>query len=490
MKKTAYIALISIVSLLISSCNQPATDAEKVSGMPAIFPDYTEVTIPSDIAPMNFNPISADAEAIDVVVKGKKGGEIHVYGDLAQFPIDEWHALTLANKGADLTFTVCIKRNGKWLQYDDFKMYVSNDETGEWGLTYRLIPPGYEVYGHMGLYQRCLSDFTETAIFDNSNVPGACVNCHTTNRTNPAQYTFHVRGEHGATVIGTEAGQEILKASSDTLGGSMVYPYWHPSGKYCAFSTNQTRQTFHTAKDERIEVFDHSSDIFVYEPSTHEMLLDSIIMTKDHFETYPVFSPDGKQLYFCSSVAQSIPDHYKDIKYDLCRIAFNADNGTYGSQVDTLFSASSKGKSLTFPRPSYDGRYLMFTLSDYGCFPIWHKEADLWLLDLKTNEARAISEVNSGDTESFHNWSTNSRWFVFSSRRGGGLYTRLYLSSIDENGRCTKPFLLPQENPWEYYDELIYSYNAPDFALKSLDINQHETAKKIVSDERVATKSR
>lgn len=58
---------------------------------------------------------------------------------------------------------------------------------------------------------------------------------------------------------------------------------------------------------------------------------------------------------------------------------------------------------------------------------------------------RPIKEVNSDDTESFHNWSSNSRWFVFSSRRGDGLYTRLYLASMDENGVVGKPFLLPQE---------------------------------------------
>lgn len=105
----------------------------------------------------------------------------------------------------------------------------------------------------------------------------------------------------------------------------------------------------------------------------------------------------------------------------------------------------------------------MFTLSDYGNFSIWHREADLRLLDLQDGSIRPLTEVNSPDTESFPNWSSNSRWFVFSSRRDDGFYTRLYLASMDGNGRIGKPFLLPQETPQKYYDHSVYSYNTPDF---------------------------
>ena len=109
------------------------------------------------------------------------------------------------------------------------------------------------------------------------------------------------------------------------------------------------------------------------------------------------------------------------------------------------------------------GKYIMFTLSDYGNFSICIKRRIYGLLDLTSGDLRELSEVNSDDTESFHNWSSNSRWFVFSSRRGDGLYTRLYLASMDENGKISKPFLLPQEDPETYYDRSVYSYNVPDF---------------------------
>jgi Tol biopolymer transport system component len=243
-------------------------------------------------------------------------------------------------------------------------------------------------------------------------------------------------------------------------------------------------------KDERVEVLDLESDVLVYHPETHELLLSPLLQKKEVFETFPVFSPDGRKLYFCTAEAKPIPAEYKEIRYSLCSIDFNPEDGTFGEKIDTLVNAAAMKKSISFPRPSYDGEYIMFTLSDYGNFSIWHKEADLWLLDLKDGGMRPIKEVNSDDTESFHNWSSNSRWFVFSSRRGDGLYTRLYLASMDENGVVGKPFLLPQENPWEYYDRLVYSYNVPDFTSEPVKLERRKVERGIVSRKRVPVKVR
>ena len=132
----------------------------------------------------------------------------------------------------------------------------------------------------------------------------------------------------------------------------------------------------------------------------------------------------------------------------------------------------------------------MFTLSDYGNFSIWHKEADLWLLNLQEGSMRAIDEVNSDNTESYHSWSSNSRWFVFSSRRDDGLYTRLYLAHIGADGHVSKPFMLPQKNPQEYYDRLIYSYNVPEFTNQPIQLEHRQIENEIVSGRRVKVKVR
>ncbi|SEN26422.1 WD40-like Beta Propeller Repeat [Prevotella sp. ne3005] len=489
--KTSSLCSCLLGICLFVACTSLPKDVTHVDEQPAIYPDYIGVTIPTGIAPLDFTMADDSVTTIDVEVKGSLGGSLHTNGIYADFEIDVWHELLEQNKGGVLTVTVCAERNGKWKKYQDFPIYVSNDSLGEWGITYRRIAPGYEFYGHMGIYQRELSTFEETALLDNGQLNGQCINCHTANRTNPDMYVFHIRGKHGATVMNRSHDIEKLKATNDTLGITMVYPYWHPNGRYCAFSTNKTSQMFHTANPaKRIEVYDSQSDVFVYDTETQNILCDTLIMKKYWAENTPSFSPDGKWLYFTTALRQIYPTDYDKEKYSLCRVSFDETSGKIGTYVDTLICANKTGKSVTWPRPSYNGRYLMYTQIDYGYFSIWHPEADLWLLDLKTGESRAMDEVNSTRAESFHNWSKNSRWFLFTSRRDDGLYTRIYLASIDGNGKITKPFMLPQRNPKEYYRRLMYSYNTPDFTDRSVNIDKAATYREIESDERTETKMR
>lgn len=485
MKKIVYLVLL----VLCVSCQQKPDHPQLVDEFPPIFPDYLGVTVPSDIAPLNFNfNGNTECEVMDVTVKGEDGTLLNANGAWADFDLDDWHNLLAKNQGKKLTVTVCTKEDGQWKQYKDFEIQVSPYELGEYGLTYRRIAPGYEVYSKMGLYERNLSDFEETAIFENTEVARSCVNCHTSNKTSATDFLFHVRGDHGATVIQTQGKMEVLNTQTDQTLGFCVYPYWHPSGKYVAFSTNTTRQSFHVSQKELIEVFDQASDLQVYNTETHELILSDLLKGDNQWETFPAFSPDGKTLYFCTADPKPIPEQYQEIRYNLCKISFDAEKGKLGEKIDTLVYADKMGKSATFPRPSYDGKYLMYTLADYGTFPIWHKEADLWMMDLKTGETQILETLNSADTDSFHNWSKNSHWVVFSSRRGNGLYTRLYLACCDENGKFSKPFLLPQKNPWEYYDELLDSYNTPDFVEGPVSFDAHQAGSVVASDKRIDLK--
>ena len=485
MNRRIQIGYIIMLVWMLAACSTRPEYAQSVNQQPVIYPDYVGVTIPVGIAPLNFSMADDAFTDIDVEVKGQRGGSLHAGGSYADFDINEWHQLLEDNKGSQLTVTVCAQKDGQWFQYQDFTINVSSYPLDEWGVTYRRIAPSYMLYSDMAIYQRRLSDFQESALMENSRIHGNCVNCHTQNRTNPEQYVFHVRGANGATVVHSQGKDEVLQARSDTLGGSMVYPYWHPGGRFCAFSTNKTAQIFHMGNNKRIEVYDTSSDVFVYDVKNRIAIKDTLLMRKDWAENTPVFSPDGKYLYFITTPCRNYPVDYDKVKYSLCRVAFDEHTGKIGEQVDTLVNADTTGKSVTWPRPSYDGRYLMYTQLDYGYFSVWHPEADLFLLDLETGESRLMDEVNSQRSESLHNWSTNSRWFLFTSRRDDGLYTRLYFSSIDEHGRATKPFLLPQRNPKEYYRRLMYSYNTPDFSSGPVDVEAREMGTKLESPSRM-----
>jgi Tol biopolymer transport system component len=237
---------------------------------------------------------------------------------------------------------------------------------------------------------------------------------------------------------------------------------------------------FHSANHNRIEVFDTASDLQVYDVEKNELLLSPLLKNDSIYETFPVFSADGRSLYFCSARALPEGSHQLDsIRYNLCRVDFDPATGTFGDSIETIIDAEAQHKSVSFPRPSYDGRYLCYTLSDYGQFSIWHHEADLYLLDLSTGESRPMTAANSKDTESFHNWSTNSRWMVLSSRRDDGLFTRPYFCHIDANGNVTKAFMLPQRNPRRFYRDRFLSFNVPEFIITPIDFDDRQAVRLI-----------
>jgi dipeptidyl aminopeptidase/acylaminoacyl peptidase len=125
-----------------------------------------------------------------------------------------------------------------------------------------------------------------------------------------------------------------------------------------------------------------------------------------------------------------------------------------------VFDAAAINKSVSFPRISPDGKKLVFTLHDFGTFPIWHPEADLYILDLETGISGKMA-LNSDLTESYHTWSHNGKWLVFSSKRSDGRSTRPYFSYIGPDGHAEKPFMLPQKDP-DTYREMLESFNIPE----------------------------
>jgi len=455
--------------------------------LPDIYPDYIGVTIPADIAPLNFNMVDDDIDHMNVVAFGSKGGEIRSKGKWADFDIDDWHQLTEQNRGGKITFTVQVEAGGNRIQYDDFDVFVSPYSLDDWGLTYRRIKPGYEVGGDIGIYQRDIHTFKEYAILTETVVPGRCFNCHTANRTNPNRITLQMRGEGGGTMIQKDGKQIWVETKTDSTKAAGSYSYWHPQGDYVAMAVNSVHQSFFTGTGQRIEVYHRFSDVEVLDTRSNELILSPLLQTED-LEIFPAFSADGKWLYYSTSKPCRVPAEYEKVKCSLCRIAFDAEKGAFGEAVDTLLNGPATDKSYVLARPSYDGRWLMYCVSSRGNFPVSQDDADLWLMDLKTGESRELKEANSNQCESFHNWSENSRWFVFSSKREDGMYTKLYLASIDDQGKVSKPFLLPQRNPKKYYLEMMDAYNCPDFTKTKVKLNAHEAYRQVFDNKRIQVK--
>jgi len=486
MKKIFFFLPVLCALFLLASCSSEVpNNFTEVQRTPQIYPDYLGITIPPNIAPLTFRVLE-DGE--DYVTRYTyKGGELVVGGKDCIPSIDDWRAMLQAAKGSALQIDVFVKTVKGWVKYKSFEQMVAPEPIDEY-LSYRLIAPSYVSYEHLTINQRNLTNFDETEIYNNmllsTEENGQCINCHSYQNYSTKNMQFHARQTLGGTMIVVD-GKPVkydLKTDSTISGG--VYPAWHPTQKLIAYSVNSTGQAFHTRSPEKIEVQDRASDLIVFDIE-RDMIIP-VSTDPNQYEIFPSWSPDGNTLYFCSAyydMSDTVGTHqgdrlqmdaYQKFKYDLWRIPYNPSTKTFGKK-EKVIDAAAIGKSITLPRVSPDGKYLLFTMGDYGCFHIWHKSSDLYLLDLATGKFRKLENVNSPDVESYHTWSSNGRWIVFSSRREDGSYTRSYFAYFDKQHKAHRPFVLPQAYPEHNHDRYT-SYNIPEFMKEPVTISPQQFA--------------
>ena len=443
------------------ACSHAPKDVVELDTLPPIYPDYCNVTIPENIDPLNFL-LRADCEAIEV-----KAGELvlNASGNEAVFDIDDWKTLMQQSSGKEIEVTITALVNGTWKQYKSFRWQVVGDRVDPY-LTYRLIEPDYEIWNHVQIQQRCVENFEVNALGHYEQLENRCMNCHTYANQDPQLSMMYVRGPGGGAILNSNG--ELQKLN---IPGS-VYFGFSPTGRYITYSTQKIIPAFHSLASKRLEVYDAASNVFVADMQEHRVISSPLLSDSLKFETFPTFSPDGKYIYYCAADTVSLPRDIKNLQYSLVRIPFDETTGTIGTQVDTLFSQ----RSVCHPRISPDGRYLLYTVADYGTFPIWHPEADLQMMNLQTGAIDSLSIVNSEKSDTYHSWSSNSRWFVFASKRDDGLYGKPYFCYVDSQGKAHKPFCLPQQHP-TFYDNNLKSFNAPEIGKGKVPFDVHDVAK-------------
>ena len=481
--------LATIATMLVACGNQIPQNFKESDLLPNIYPDYTNVTVPINIAPLAFQ---IDGKADDVVARLTAGTtEIVCGGSQIQPDADDWKQLTEAAKGDAIKVEVYVEQDDSWTRFKPFNIFVSPDSIDAY-ISYRLIPPSYVTYEELTINQRCLENYDESIIYDNmlcsEGAKGQCINCHNYQQYNPDRMQFHARQNMGGTIIAYDGKIKKIGMKNDSILSAGVYPTWHPWLNLIVYSTNMTGQIFHSTNPNKIEVFDSESDLIAYDVEKNEVT--NIENDPTEMECFPFWAPDGKTLYYCSAhfeYGDTITDKGKEFitrtqeaKYNLYKKHFDPETRQFGPR-ELVFAADSIDKSATLPRISPDGRYLMFTLAKYGVFHIWHHDADLWMLDLQSGEVRNMEEINSADTESYHSWSSNGRWVVFSSRRYDSNYTRPFIAHIDKNGHGSKPFELPCANP-DYHRQLLRSYNVPEFMRGPVTIKPQQFADALKQD--------
>lgn len=462
---------------------------------PVIRPDYASVTLPPNIAPMNFE-IQVKGDAFITEISSTRGKSIVVPGRVLNIDQTRWKRLLKENAGEKLRFDIYVQTNSTWYKLRPIFNQISHDPIDPW-VSYRLIEPGYEFFNVIELKERNTETFKTRTFADNKLVgTDTCFNCHNWQDRKTDRYIFHVRNETPGTVLVDHGRIRKINLKPEGQFSSCAYPSWHPTLNLIAFSVNKTFQSFHSIKRNRIEVIDEQSDLALFDVEKNEVV--SLLKTNNDFETFPSWAPDGRSLYYCCATVDLPPIQAGDIgdentyssnikteraqeevstprkkfvrqqchlfKYNLMRMTFDPETKRFG-KPETVIDAAKLDKSISHPRVSPDGRYLLYTLFDYGTFSIWHPESDLYLLDLQTGKSRPLNEVNSADTESYHTWDSSGRWFVFSTRRDDGSFTRLYFAHFNKDGTADKPFMLPQKDPHAHYTTLK-SYNVPEMMIE------------------------
>ena len=513
--KFLYLLLVACGLSLTSGCQQGispvpvSNDTEQLQ----IYPDYTDCRLPHNIAPCNFRILTpstryrltvrqgGDTDGLNGNVLYQQHGK-----SVVQLPLRRWKHWLQQAQGDTLWLALSLKQDGVWHDYAPFPLYIDSTAISPY-LTYRLIEPSYQLCNFLTIEERCLENFNTRNLFDNRMNEWACVNCHTSAWGDPDYSVYHVRFNRTGTFIATDGQLRRVDLKSNRFPQGGVYPAWHPGKRYIAFGTAQAFPFVHSQDIvRRTEVFDSLGDIMVYDIYRNRILSDARICTEEKEETFPTFAPDGRTLYFCQSLTppkdsmtEDPVDYSYKIKYSLVSIEFDAETGTFG-RMDTLVDAAESGGTVSFPRISSDGRFLVFCLSDHGTFPIRHPESDLYILDLTAegdgayrrasmaDSATGLAEariyrpldgeaVNSDKTESYHEFSPNgSRWLMFSSKRDDGMYARPYFCMIDDNGNASKPFMLPQKDP-DFYLTLLQSLNVPVFSNGPAPYDAFKTAR-------------
>ena len=239
--------------VFLAGCTGIPDSSTKQDSAPSIFPDYTDVVIPSNIAPLNFRIEEKGQKYVTVLTGGTE--KVVIRGEKVIIPSRKWNKLKQNNK---IGVQVFVCNDGKWNSYREFGISVS-DMIDPY-IAYRLIMPSVESYERLSINQRDITSFDEKVIYANQMVQhgesGQCINCHHFRNYTTDNMQFHMRQYLGGTLLVTDGELHKINLKTDSTISAGVYPAWHPTHDYIAYSTNKTHQSIHAIDHNRIEVAD------------------------------------------------------------------------------------------------------------------------------------------------------------------------------------------------------------------------------------------
>jgi len=411
---------------------------------------------------LNFK-ILESGENYEVRIAGKSGAPIRILTGSRgiQIPERKWKTLLESNFGDTLQIEIYVNSNDSWNRFQPFSLIVAQEPIDS-HIVYRQLGPVYMYWNKIKLVERNLTNFDERDLMNNRDHGTMCMHCHAFAAGNPERMMLHIRRGPGTGLLLADNGKLKNIDTKTDFNPPAAMPSFHPDGNRIAFSVNRFKQFFHALGENR-DVVDLASDVILYDIPSNTITTTPDLAAPDWLETWPAWSADGKTLYFCRTPQPgkwNLPySEIMKIRYDLAAVDFDMATGKFGP-VRTVLSAEETGMSLSEPRVSPDGRYLLFCMAEYGNFFTFRESSDLYMMDLGNGEFWR-ADCSSDRAETWHSWSSNSKWIAFSSKRYNGVMTRPHFAYVDENGKTRKAFTLPHEDP-EYYEVDVFNYHLPE----------------------------
>lgn len=330
-------------------------------------------------------------------------------------------------------------------------------------IIYRVVPPLFDVKADISLKSIAADHRGPDAVI---GFHGACVGCH-----GYAPQTAVLNAQTKFTRKFFTAHQASNEFEFERhLIGEFSFVAISPDGRYAAL-VKDTPGKLVLSKNviEPFEQVYKTGDICIYdfEKKTLNPLPGACDPT--WVEDMPWFSADGKEIIFSRYKVVREGSREAVHSMDLCRVPFN--NG-HGGEAVPIPNASGNGLLQYFGRIAPNGKWVSFCRSNKPRGIFARQSSDIYLWSASDNSVRKLELNRDNAMDSWHDWSSDSRWLVFSSKRSSNHLTGLYLSYIDDNGISHPPVKLASE--------IGHKVNTPQFVPRQFDLSAVGGLKRLV----------
>ena len=407
-----------------------------------------------------------DAETWEMVKRHSVGGDVVVTVHGLTGTHGAAGTRTVLSRGT-VRLTVSEDPVGAPIFYRDVPLMPSKTEMG-------IIKPLAK--GALPLIQWRLRDVSkESAPVVMQHLP-TCANCHSFSRDGAtlAMDMDGPGGDKGAHAVKTVSKHMRIelndvftwnryRPAGERRVSYGLFPQISPDGRYVVATVHEDVYVQNYMQYEFLQTFYPTRGILaVYDRTTGTITSLPGADDERYVQTNPAWSPNGRTIVFARAPARPAyapgppaeranDPRETQIQYDLYRISFNDGQG---GTPEPVKGASANGMSNTFAKFSPDGKWIVFVQCRNAL--LMRPDSQLTIIPAGGGRARRM-RCNTSRMNSWHSWSPNSRWLVFSSKANTP-YTQMFLTHVDENGNDTPAVLVPNSTAANR------AVNLPEFA--------------------------